>query len=207
MDKNYVIIDDIPVEINGEKNLLELINKINIQLPTFCYHSELSIYGACRLCMVENEWGGLDAACSTPPKPGMVIRTNTDRLRKYRRNILELLLSNHCRDCTICSNNGKCKLQDLAMRFNIKGIRFPNTAQEPDVDSSSYSIEKDINKCILCGDCVRMCSEIQNVGAIDFTRRGAKMTVSTAFRYSYFRIKLRCLRTVLRQCVQQVLLS
>ncbi|MGB4653877.1 MAG: [FeFe] hydrogenase, group A [Bacteroidales bacterium] len=180
-NKNYVIIDDIPVEINGEKNLLELINKINIQLPTFCYHSELSIYGACRLCMVENEWGGLDAACSTPPKPGMVIKTNTDRLRKYRRNILELLLSNHCRDCTICSNNGKCKLQDLAMRFNIKGIRFPNTAQEPDVDSSSYSIEKDINKCILCGDCVRMCSEIQNVGAIDFTRRGAKMTVSTAF--------------------------
>ena len=181
MDKNFVIIDDIPVEINGEKNLLELINKINIQLPTFCYHSELSIYGACRLCMVENEWGGLDAACSTPPKPGMVIRTNTDRLRKYRKNILELLLSNHCRDCTICSNNGKCKLQELAMRFNIKGIRFPNTAQEPDVDSSSYSIEKDINKCILCGDCVRMCSEIQNVGAIDFTRRGAKMTVSTAF--------------------------
>jgi NADH-quinone oxidoreductase subunit G len=181
MDKHFVIIDDIPVEINGEKNLLELINKINIQLPTFCYHSELSIYGACRLCMVENEWGGLDAACSTPPKPGMVIRTNTDRLRKYRKNILELLLSNHCRDCTICSNNGKCKLQELAMRFNIKGIRFPNTAQEPDVDSSSYSIEKDINKCILCGDCVRMCSEIQNVGAIDFTRRGAKMTVSTAF--------------------------
>jgi len=181
MDKNFVIIDDIPVEINGEKNLLELINKINIQLPTFCYHSELSIYGACRLCMVENEWGGLDAACSTPPKPGMVIRTNTDRLRKYRKNILELLLSNHCRDCTICSNNGKCKLQELAMRFNIKGIRFPNTAQEPNVDSSSYSIEKDINKCILCGDCVRMCSEIQNVGAIDFTRRGAKMTVSTAF--------------------------
>lgn len=181
MNENFVIIDDIPVEINGEKNLLELINKINIQLPTFCYHSELSIYGACRLCMVENQWGGLDAACSTPPKPGMVIKTNTDRLRKYRKNILELLLANHCRDCTTCSNNGKCKLQDLAMRFNIKGVRFPNTAQEPDLDSSSYSIEKDINKCILCGDCVRMCSEIQNVGAIDFTRRGAKMTVSTAF--------------------------
>lgn len=177
----YIIIDDIPVEINDEKNLLELIRKMNIELPTFCYHSELSIYGACRMCMVENQWGGLDAACSTPPKPGMVIKTNTARLRKYRKNILELLLTNHCRDCTICSNNGKCKLQDLAMRFNLKQARFPNTAEFPDLDSSSFSIEKDANKCILCGDCVRMCNEIQNVGAIDFTRRGAKMTVSTAF--------------------------
>ena len=173
---NYVIIDDIPVEINGEKNLLELIRKINIQLPTFCYHSELSIYGACRMCMVENEKGGLEAACSTPPKPGMVIKTNTERLRKYRKNILELLLANHCRDCT-----GKCKLQDLAMRFNIKLVRYKNTAEFPDIDSSSFSIMKDANKCILCGDCVRMCNEIQNVGAIDFTRRGSKMTVSTAF--------------------------
>ncbi len=180
-NNNYVIIDDIPVEINGEKNLLELIRKINIQLPTFCYHSELSIYGACRMCMVENEKGGLEAACSTPPKPGMVIKTNTERLRKYRKNILELLLANHCRDCTICSNNGKCKLQDLAMRFNIKLVRYKNTAEFPDIDSSSFSIMKDANKCILCGDCVRMCNEIQNVGAIDFTRRGSKMTVSTAF--------------------------
>ncbi len=180
-NNNYVIIDDIPVEINGEKNLLELIRKINIQLPTFCYHSELSIYGACRMCMVETDKGGLEAACSTPPKPGMVIKTNTERLRKYRKNILELLLANHCRDCTICSNNGKCKLQDLAMRFNIKLVRYKNTAEFPDIDASSFSIMKDANKCILCGDCVRMCNEIQNVGAIDFTRRGSKMTVSTAF--------------------------
>ncbi len=180
-NKNYVIIDDIPVEINGEKNLLELIRKINIQLPTFCYHSELSIYGACRMCMVETDKGGLEAACSTPPQPGMVIKTNTERLRKYRKNILELLLANHCRDCTICSNNGKCKLQDLAMRFNIKLVRYKNTAEFPDIDDSSFSIMKDANKCILCGDCVRMCNEIQNVGAIDFTRRGSKMSVSTAF--------------------------
>lgn len=180
-NNNYVIIDDTPVQINGEKNLLELIRKINIQLPTFCYHSELSIYGACRMCMVETDKGGLEAACSTPPKPGMVIKTNTERLRKYRKNILELLLANHCRDCTICSNNGKCKLQDLAMRFNIKLVRYKNTAEFPDIDSSSFSIMKDTNKCILCGDCVRMCNEIQNVGAIDFTRRGSKMSVSTAF--------------------------
>lgn len=182
MDKKDIMtIDGIPVEINGEKNLLELIRKVGIKLPTFCYHSELSIYGACRMCMVENEWGGIDAACSTIPKAGMNIKTNTDRLRRYRKNILELLLANHCRDCTTCENNGSCKLQDLAMRFNITGVRFPNTAEKPKIDDSSLCITRDANKCILCGDCVRMCNEIQNVGAIDFAHRGSNMTISTAF--------------------------
>jgi NADH-quinone oxidoreductase subunit G len=182
MDKNKIMtIDGIPVEINGEKNLLELIRKVGIKMPTFCYHSELSIYGACRMCVIENEWGGIDAACSTIPKAGMTIKTNTERLRRYRKNILELLLANHCRDCTTCNNNGKCKLQDLAMRFNIKGVRFPNTAEEPKIDDSSVCITRDANKCILCGDCVRMCNEVQNVGAIDFAHRGSKMTISTAF--------------------------
>ncbi len=179
--KAFMTIDGMPVEINGEKNLLELIRKLGIKMPTFCYHSELSVYGACRMCMVENQWGGIEAACSTPPKAGMVIKTNTERLRKYRKNILELLLANHCRDCTTCNNNGKCKLQDLAMRFNISGVRFPNTAAEPKTDESSLCITRDAHKCILCGDCVRMCNEIQNVGAIDFAHRGSKMTISTAF--------------------------
>ncbi len=173
-------IDGIPVEINGEKNLLELIRKAGIELPTFCYYSELSIYGGCRMCMVENG-KGVDAACSTPPRAGMEIRTNTERLRKYRKMILELLLSNHCRDCTTCSYSGKCKLQDLARRFNIQGVRFPNTFPTPQIDDSSPCITKDQSKCILCGDCVRMCDEVQNVGAIDFARRGSKMSISTAF--------------------------
>lgn len=181
MENNFVLIDGMPVKIEGEKNLLELIRKAGIKMPTFCYHSELSIYGACRMCMVENKWGGLDAACSTVPKPGMEIKTNTERLRKYRRNILELLLANHCRDCTTCNNNGKCKLQDLAVRFNILDVRFPNTAEKPLIDDSSACITRDAHKCILCGDCVRMCNEIQNVGAIDFAHRGSKMTISTAF--------------------------
>lgn len=182
MDKNNIMtIDGIPVEINGEKNLLELIRKVGIKMPTFCYHSELSIYGACRMCVIENEWGGIDAACSTIPKAGMKIKTNTQRLRRYRKNILELLLANHCRDCTTCNNSGKCKLQDLAVRFNITGVRFPNTAERPKIDDSSVCITRDANKCILCGDCVRMCNEIQNVGAIDFAHRGSNMTISTAF--------------------------
>lgn len=94
MDQTQMMtIDGMPVAINGEKNLLELIRKVGVKMPTFCYHSDLSVYGACRMCMVENERGGLEAACSTPPRPGMNIRTNTERLRKYRKMILELLLA------------------------------------------------------------------------------------------------------------------
>ncbi len=181
-EKKYMTIDGIPVEIEGEKNILELCRKIGIKMPTFCYHSDLSVYGACRMCMVENEWGGLDAACSTPPKAGASVKTNTERLRRYRKNILELLLANHCRDCTVCENNNKCKLQDLAMRFNIEGVRFPNRAKSTKGDDeSSPCISRDAGKCILCGDCVRVCNEIQHVGAIDFAHRGANMTISTAF--------------------------
>lgn len=181
MSAELMLIDNIPVEISGEKNILAVIRKVGIELPTFCYYSELSVYGACRMCVVEDEWGDIHAACSTPPKAGMQIRTNTPRLRKYRKMILELFLANHCRDCTTCEKNGKCKLQELAQRFGIKQVRFSNTAGEPERDTSSVCIVRDKSKCILCGDCVRMCGEVQNVGAIDFAFRGAKMRVSPAF--------------------------
>ena len=167
-NENYMLIDNIPVAIEGEKNMLELIRKAGIDLPTFCYNSELSIYGACRMCMVENKWGGMEAACSTPPKAGAEIFTNTPKLRKHRKMILELLLSNHCRDCTICAKNGNCRLQELALRFGITKVRFENTAAEPDIDDSSLCIVRDRSKCILCGDCVRMCNEVQNVGIYCF---------------------------------------
>lgn len=181
-EKQYMTVDGMPVEINGEKNILEVIRKIGIKMPTFCYHSDLSVYGACRMCMIENERGGLEAACSTPPKAGMNIKTNTARLRRYRKNILELILANHCRDCTTCENSMNCKLQDLAMRYNIEGVRFPNHAKSTKGDdTSSLCITRDNGKCILCGDCVRMCNEVQNVGAIDFAFRGSKMVISTAF--------------------------
>ncbi len=179
--KKYMIVDGINVEIENEKNILEVIRKAGIDLPTFCYYSELSIYGACRMCMVENEWGGMEAACSTPPKAGKVVYTNTENLRKYRKMNLELLLSNHCRDCTTCEKSGACKLQDLAKRFGIEKVRFDNPKEMPKLDDSSVCITRDHNKCILCGDCVRMCKEVQNVGAIDFAHRGSKMTVSTSF--------------------------
>lgn len=181
MNGQFMMIDNMPVKIEGEKNILELVRKIGIELPTFCYYSELSVYGACRMCMVENKKGDMEAACSTPPRAGMEVFTNTPRLRKYRKMILELLLSDHCRDCTTCDKNGHCKLQDLAQRFGIKEVRFNNTSENRELDKSSVSIVRDKSKCILCGDCVRMCDEVQNVGAIDFVNRGSRMRVTTAF--------------------------
>ncbi|MBR1443262.1 MAG: [Firmicutes bacterium] len=179
--ENFIEIDGIPVKIENERNLLEVIVKSGVKLPVFCYHSDLSIYGACRMCMVEDEKGRLMAACSTIPRSGMVIKTNTKRLRKYRKSILELLLASHCRDCTTCGNSGKCKLQSLAVQFGITTVRFDNDRTDSVKDESSPSIIRDSSKCILCGDCVRECNEIQNVGAIDFTFRGSKAIISTAF--------------------------
>ncbi|MBX4260581.1 [FeFe] hydrogenase, group A [Clostridium estertheticum] len=181
MTGQFMLIDDIPVEINGEKNILELVRKAGIDLPTLCYYSELSVYGACRMCMVENKWGGMEASCSTPPKANMEIYTNTPKLRKYKKMILELLLAAHCRDCTTCEKSGQCKLQELAKQFGITKVRFSNTSVKSKIDDSSVCIVRDKSKCILCGDCVRMCEEVQNVGAIDFVNRGSKMTVGTAF--------------------------
>ena len=177
----YMIIDGIKAEINGEKNVLELARKVGIEIPAFCYDPDLSIYGACRMCMFEDERGRFDAACSTIPRAGMEIKTNTPKLRKYRKMILELLLANHCRDCTTCHMSGKCRLQEFAYKFNIEGVRFPNNACQLSPDHSSYCILRDPGKCILCGKCVRMCNEIQSVGAIDYAYRGSKMKIATAF--------------------------
>ena len=180
MDK-YMIIDGNRVEFDKEKNILDVVRNAGIDLPTFCYYSELSIYGACRMCVVEDEKGRIIASCSTPPKDKMVIKTNTPKLHKHRKMILELILASHCRDCTVCRKNGKCRLQELALRFGVDKIRFKNIKKNIPMDKSSKSIVIDPSKCILCGDCVRMCSEVQNVGAIDFAFRGSNMVVSPAF--------------------------
>ena len=123
---NMMEVDGIPVKIEGERNLLEVINKTGIKLPVFCYHSDLSIYGACRMCMVEDDRGKMFASCSEQPRPGMVIHTNTKKLQQYRKLIIELLLSSHCRDCTTCTKNGMCELQSLAYRVGVHAVRFLN---------------------------------------------------------------------------------
>lgn len=178
---DYITIDGKSVPIEGEKNILTLIRKAGIDLPTFCYHSELSVYGACRMCMVEDERGRILASCSEQPRPGMVIRTNTRKIQKYRKLIVELLLASHCRDCTTCTKNGSCELQKIAFKVGIHAVRFLNNRKQVPIDISSPSIVRDPNKCILCGDCVRTCAEIQDVGALDFAHRGSNMQVQPAF--------------------------
>lgn len=177
----YMIIDGNRVEFDKEKNILQVIWKAGIHLPTFCYYSDLSIYGACRMCVVEDQWGGIIASCSTPPKDKMEIKTNTPKLHQHRKMILELLLASHCRDCTTCEKNGNCRLQQLAGRFGLSEVRFENTNPKHPVDDSSCSIVRNPDKCILCGDCVRMCNEVQHVGAIDFAYRGSNAIVTPAF--------------------------
>ncbi len=181
MDKKVMYIDGIEVEIDGERNVLELARKVGIDIPAFCYDPELSIYGACRMCIVEDDKGRIDASCSMQPREGMVIKTNTPKLRKLRKMVLELLLANHCRDCTTCLKSGNCRLQQFAVRYKLEDIRFPNNYHDGEKDKSSYSIVRQPNKCILCGKCVRMCEEIQNVGAIHYAYRGSEMKIATAF--------------------------
>lgn len=174
-------IDGRKVEFTDEKNVLSVIRKAGISLPTLCYHSEVSTFGACRLCTVEDDRGRTFASCSEEPRDGMVIYTNTGRIKKHRKLIVELLLAAHCRDCTTCVKSGECVLQELAHRLGVTHVRFQNTREERPLDTSSPSIVRDPNKCILCGDCVRACEEIQGIGALGFAFRGTDAMVMPAF--------------------------
>ena len=181
MAKGIMYIDGQRVPFDGEKNVLAVIRKAGIDMPTFCYYSELSTFGACRMCVVEDERGKIDASCAMEPRDGMKIRTNTARLLKHRRMILELMLASHCRDCTTCEKSGKCRLQDLALQFGVRRVRFADTRPQYEKDRSSPAIVRDPNKCILCGDCVRVCEEMQGMGILNFAHRGSDLVVSPAF--------------------------
>ena len=178
---SYMTINNRRVTFTNEKNVLSVIRKSGIDLPTFCYHSELSTYGACRMCVVEDDRGKIFASCSEVPRDGMVIYTNTPRLQHHRKMIIELLLASHCRDCTTCAKNGVCTLQKLSRQLGITDVRFENNKKQLPKDTSSDCVIRDPNKCILCGDCVRTCDEIQGLGILDFAFRGSKMQVTPAF--------------------------
>lgn len=181
MNKNVLFIDGKEFPINGERNLLEVIRKAGIDIPTFCYHSELSVYGACRLCIVDVEGMGVVGSCSTPPTQGLKVRTNTEEIREMRKITMELFLANHQQSCPTCVKNTDCQLQSLAKRLGVDDVRFKPLHSPKPIDTSSVSLVRDPNKCVLCGDCVRICSEIQGVGAIDFAYRGSQAMVLPAF--------------------------
>ncbi len=179
--KQVMYINDQRVPIEGEPNVLSVIRKAGIEIPTFCYYSDLSVYGACRMCVVEDERGKIETSCSMVPRDGMRIRTNTARLLKHRRVILELMLASHNCNCTTCEKSGSCHLQELALQFGIRRVRFGDSREDTVLDDSSPAVVRDPSKCILCGDCVRVCEEGIGMGIIDFAHRGYNMRVSPAF--------------------------
>ena len=144
-------IDGRKVQFTDEKNVLSVIRNAGIDIPTLCYHSEVSTFGACRLCTVEDDRGRTFASCSEEPRDGMVIFTNTGRIKRHRKLILELLLAAHCRDCTTCVKSGECNLQMLAHRLGVTQVRFANTREIHEVDTRNtadqviYQTEKTLN--------------------------------------------------------------
>lgn len=178
-DKKTLFIDGKEVEFSNEPNLLEVIRKAGMNVPTFCYRPDLTSFGACRMCVVEVEGRGIQSSCTMPPENGLKIHLNTEKTRRIRKTVLELLLANHDRSCLTCDKSGNCELQQYAEEYGIKSIRFPDKKMEDylPVDDSSPSLVRDPNKCILCGACVRACSEFQGHAVLGFANRGSKTVV------------------------------
>ncbi len=176
-------IDGYQVQVSKETTIFEAAKKVNINIPHLCYHESLSIYGACRVCVVEVERRPrLEPSCATLVEEGMIVKTNTARVRRARRMIVELLLANHPEDCLTCDRNQICELRRLAYDLGIRSLRFEKGRKyHYEMDVSSASIIRDPNKCIQCSRCIRVCSEIQSVGAIEFVNRGGRTQVLTFF--------------------------
>ncbi len=182
-NKKTLIIEGKEIEFTDEPNLLEVIRKAGMNVPTFCYRPDLTSFGACRMCVVEVEYPNgrkiINSSCTMPPEAGIKVYLNTEKVRRIRKTVLELLLANHDRKCLTCDKSGDCDLQKYAQEYNIRDIRFPDKdlkTYEP-VDDSSPSFLRDPNKCILCGACVRACSEFQGHSVLGFANRGSKTKV------------------------------
>lgn len=180
----------ITLTINGQtvqapKNatILEAARSAGIHIPTLCYHSELAPEGACRLCVVEATVARtLVASCVYPVAEGMVVKTNTDKVRAARRMVVELLLANHPKDCLACQKSGDCELQNIAADLGLRKIRFEGGARKAHtIDASNPCLVRDQEKCILCGRCIRVCRDVQGMSVYSFAERGFDTIVSTAF--------------------------
>ena len=182
-DKKTLIIEGREVEFTDEPNLLEVIRKAGMNVPTFCYRPDLTSFGACRMCVVEVEYPNgrkiINSSCTMPPEANIRVYLNTEKVRRIRKTVLELLLANHDRKCLTCDKSGDCELQKYAEEYNIRDIRFPDKSEKEylPIDDSSPSFVRDPNKCILCGACVRACSEFQGHSVLGFANRGSKTKV------------------------------
>ena len=174
-----MIINGKECEFTNEANILEVIRKNGFNVPTFCYRPDLKdTFGACRMCVVEVEGRGVQSSCTMPPQDGLVIHTNTAKVRRIRKTVLELLLANHDRECTTCNKSGSCELQKYSEEYGIKDVsKYVQKKELRPLDESSPSIVRDLNKCILCGACVRACDQYQGLQVLGFANRGANTVV------------------------------
>lgn len=180
-----ISVNNRNVEAEPGETILSALTRAGIEVPTLCHMKKLTPTGACRICVVELEgMAGLVPSCSTPVEAGMRIFTNSPRVIEARKLIIELLLADHPDDCLYCVRSGSCRLQKLAQDYGVRERIFPPRRRENTLDTASPAIVFDQSKCILCGKCVRTCSEIQKVSAIEFTGRGGNMRVSPAFHDS-----------------------
>lgn len=180
----------VTLTINGQtvqapKNatILEAARSAGIYIPTLCYHPELAPEGACRLCVVEASGArSLVASCVYPVAEGMVVKTNTPKVRAARKMVVELLLANHPKDCLSCQKSGDCELQKIAADLGLRKIRFEGGARKAHtIDGSNPCLVRDQEKCILCGRCIRVCRDVQGMNVYSFANRGFDTIVSTAF--------------------------
>lgn len=175
-------INNIKVKAEEGMTILDAAKSVGIKVPTLCHMKDLYPTGACRICVVEVDGlRGLIPSCAYPVAEGMRVDTNSSRVRRSRKTIVELLIENHPQDCLVCVRNKNCELQDLSEQYGVREHRFSGEKKDHAIDISSASMERDPAKCILCGRCVRTCNEIQQVGAIDFTNRGFKSNVTTPY--------------------------
>jgi len=177
-------IDGQKVDVEEGATLLEASEKANIKIPTLCYEENLSIYGGCRLCVVEIEGEDtLKPSCATLAEDGMKVRTHSPQVREVRKNLFELIIASHHIDCNLncltCSRSQNCDLREIAADIGVSEIRLPPIDVGYDVDESSYSIVREPNKCITCGRCIRKCDEIQSVGIFTTANRGPHTVVTT----------------------------
>lgn len=175
-------INGIKTRVQKGTTLLEAAHELEIEIPTLCHDDRLKPFGACRLCIVEVE--GIPrpvTACTTPAAEGMVVTTDSDHLYRLRRTTVELLLSDHPNDCMVCARAGDCTLQELAYFYKLRENRFHGEVRDHDRIDGNPFIKREMNKCVLCGLCVRVCDEVQGVGAIDFAYRGFDAKVAPPF--------------------------
>ncbi|TAM38846.1 2Fe-2S iron-sulfur cluster binding domain-containing protein [bacterium] len=179
-------INDKAYQVENDQTIMQAADKLGFHIPRLCYHPKLSIEGACRVCIVEVVgMRNYVASCAYPVSEGMKIYTNSEEIRRARRDIVELILDNHPEDCHTCERDGNCELQRLAFAMGIRKRHFEGEKKHYEKDLSSTSVIRDPNKCILCGRCVRICSEIQKVNALGYAHRGFKTVVMPAYNMPF----------------------